>query len=81
MRIVVDRGRCSGMGICESLAPEHFEVGDDGVMRLLREEADTVAARSAVGLCPARSLTLVDDPAAGTPLAPLVLTPPARPPA
>lgn len=81
MRIVVDRGRCSGMGICESLAPEHFEVGDDGVMRLLREEADTVAARSAVGSCPARSLTLVDDPAAGTPLAPLVLTPPARPPA
>ncbi|MEP6631669.1 MAG: ferredoxin [Lapillicoccus sp.] len=51
VRIVVDRGRCSGMGICESLAPEHFEVGDDGVMRLLREEADTPAARSA-GLVP-----------------------------
>ncbi len=65
MRIVVDRGRCSGMGICESIAPEHFEVGDDGVMRLLREEGDTLDARSAVGSCPAGSLRLVEDPAVG----------------
>jgi ferredoxin len=30
MKIVVDRAKCTGLGICESVAPEAFEVDDDG---------------------------------------------------
>jgi ferredoxin len=46
------------MGICESLAPDHFEVGDDGVMTVLRPEAGSLAALAGVGSCPAASLSL-----------------------
>jgi ferredoxin len=35
MRVEVDRDVCVGSGTCELLAPEVFEVGDDGVVRLL----------------------------------------------
>jgi ferredoxin len=30
MKIVVDRAKCTAIGICESLAPAHFEVNEDG---------------------------------------------------
>ena len=36
MKIIVDENRCTGLGICESIAPGFFEVGDDGAMVLLR---------------------------------------------
>lgn len=58
MRIVVDRTRCTGMGICESIDPEHFDTGDDGVLTVRRDRADTLAALAAVASCPASSLSL-----------------------
>ena len=30
MRITVDRSKCIGTGLCESVAPDLFEVGGDG---------------------------------------------------
>jgi len=30
VRIVVDRDRCTGLGMCEAEAPDLFEVQDDG---------------------------------------------------
>jgi ferredoxin len=62
-RVVVDRDRCVGSGSCEALAPDVFEVDDDGVLALLRPEpADDHLAevRDAVRACPTRALTLVD---------------------
>ncbi len=52
------------MGICESIAPTHFEVVDDGVMMLRRDHADTLAALAGVASCPASSLALTPGPAA-----------------
>ncbi|MGY1592748.1 ferredoxin [Geodermatophilus sp. SYSU D00965] len=63
MRVVVDLERCVGSGTCELLAPEVFEVGDDGVVTLLRPEpgADQLAAvRDAVAQCPTQALSLAD---------------------
>ena len=37
MKVGVDRDRCVGSGTCEALAPDVFEVDDDGVLTLLRE--------------------------------------------
>ena len=37
-RIALDGERCVGSGACESLAPGFFEVGDDGVVAVLRSE-------------------------------------------
>lgn len=62
MKIVVDRSRCTGIGICESIAEDYFEVGDDGALTLIRgasvppEELERV--REAVQSCPARALSL-----------------------
>ena len=39
MKIIVDRDRCIGLGICESLAPDVFEVNADGTLVL---QAETV---------------------------------------
>jgi ferredoxin len=63
MRITADLERCVGSGACEALAPDVFEVGDDGVVTVLRpepgpeEESDV---REAVGQCPTRALALSD---------------------
>ncbi len=60
-RVRVDRSRCLGTGGCEAVAPEVFEVGDDGVVRVLVDEADDEAVRDAVHACPTMALALADD--------------------
>lgn len=60
----MNRGRCTGIGICESISPAYFEVGDDGVLILVREtvdDADRAEVEEAVRSCPAAALTIVDD--------------------
>jgi ferredoxin len=61
MEIVVDRGRCTGIGICESVDPDRFEVGADGSLVVLAVEvtdADLALAEEAVRSCPAAALKL-----------------------
>jgi ferredoxin len=61
MKISVDRGRCTGLGICESLAPKHFEVDDEGTLVLLDENVtpeDLDAVRDAVASCPTEALSI-----------------------
>jgi ferredoxin len=61
-RVRVDRSRCLGTGGCEAVAPEVFEVGDDGVVRVLADEVgDGEAVRDAVDACPTMALELADD--------------------
>lgn len=59
MKIVVDRQRCVGNGVCESMAPKFFEVGSDGFLTILGaspDEADLADIFYAVGSCPARAI-------------------------
>ena len=68
-RIALDEERCVGSGACEALAPDFFEVGDDGVVAVLRPvpEADEVPdVAAAVQQCPTRALQLVEEQPAGT---------------
>ena len=64
-RIVVDYGRCSGLGVCESLNQRYFEISDEGKLLLPTDgavdEADLELAREAVASCPTEALTLVED--------------------
>ena len=64
MRIVVDRTRCAGMGICEGLAPERFQIQSDGQAHLLQDGLEDVGARDvaqeAVDMCPTEALRIVD---------------------
>jgi ferredoxin len=62
-RIEVDRDRCVGSGTCEALAPDVFEVGDDGVLVVLHPEPGEEQlpdVRDAVQACPTRALALDD---------------------
>ena len=62
-RVAVDRELCVGSGSCEMLAPDVFEVDDDGVLAVLVPQPaddDVPAVRDAVQACPTRALTLVD---------------------
>lgn len=62
MRIVVDYDRCTGLGICESLAPELFEVDETGALVVLAESVSPDqlgCAQKAVEGCPTEALRLV----------------------
>ena len=62
-RVQVDRDRCVGSGVCEALAPEVFEIDDEGVLRVHREEPaadDLDGVRDAVQSCPTRALALAE---------------------
>ena len=61
MRIVVDRERCVGTGICESIAEDVFEVQDDGTMRIVADEVpetDRDRMEQAVARCPTAALRI-----------------------
>jgi ferredoxin len=61
MKITVDADRCTGHGVCESIAPAIFEVGDDGMVHLLTDdlaEDDRADLESAVAECPTQALSL-----------------------
>jgi ferredoxin len=63
MKISVDAGRCTGIGICESVAPGFFEVGDDGALTLVRQsfgDGDRAAIEQAVQSCPAAALSVAE---------------------
>jgi ferredoxin len=62
MRIEVDRDRCEGLGMCEAMAHEFFEVDDQEVMHVLDEspaEEHRRHVHAAVQSCPVLALSLV----------------------
>jgi ferredoxin len=63
MRITVDRDRCEGLGMCEAMADDYFELDDDEVMHVIDEtppESDRGHVHAAVQACPVLALALVD---------------------
>jgi ferredoxin len=63
MRLEVDVDKCTGHGICESIADDVFEVQDDGLLSIDHEKAatsDRDRLQQAVIQCPAAALRLAD---------------------
>ncbi|MFI5588488.1 ferredoxin [Amycolatopsis sp. NPDC051758] len=63
MRIEADLDKCIGAGMCESLSPDFFEVGDEGLVVLLEEQPGEDRRQevgSAVSSCPVLALKLRD---------------------
>ena len=61
MKVVVDRAKCTGLGICESLAPNFFEVDDSGDLLMLKEEiepGELGEIEEAVAGCPTEALKI-----------------------
>ena len=64
MRLVLDRAKCSAVGLCEAEAPDLFEVQDDGSLVQLEDRPGPdrrTAAEAAVAGCPYQALAIVDD--------------------
>lgn len=64
-RIRVDRDLCQGHGVCESEAPEVFEVPKRGQVVVLAEapgESLRAQVEAAVRWCPTHALSIVDEP-------------------
>lgn len=63
MRILLDRPRCEGHGLCEEAAPALLHLDDEGELVIDRDEvedggADAKAAAAAVRVCPVAALSL-----------------------
>lgn len=62
MKVIVDRGRCSGYANCVDNEPRVFDLDEDGLVTLLADddipEAVHEAVREAVRDCPMRALTI-----------------------
>jgi len=63
VRVHVDDQTCIGTGACEATAPDLFEIGDDGISHVLKEQVPperVAAAREAAENCPTRALSLTE---------------------
>jgi ferredoxin len=61
MQVILDRDKCTGLGICESVAPDHFEIDDGGELVVLRDEVtdeERATLEDAVRQCPTGALRL-----------------------
>ncbi|MCL8025763.1 ferredoxin [Nocardioides bruguierae] len=61
MRVVHDQARCASIGMCEDLAPDVFEVSDDGALTVLDSTPASerqAAVRAACEACPTGALRL-----------------------
>lgn len=64
MRVVLDTDLCQGHGVCESEAPEVFELGKSPPVRILDDrpgETQRPAVEAAVRYCPTTALRIVED--------------------
>lgn len=66
MKVRIDNDLCAGFGVCVGIAPEMFELHDDGYATVLLGEVppdleDLV--RRAVSQCPAQAISLSEDAA------------------
>lgn len=63
MRLDVDLDKCTGHGICESIADDVFELQDDGLVLIHHDravETDRDRLQQTVIQCPAAALRLAD---------------------
>jgi ferredoxin len=61
MKVTVDFTKCTGLGICESMAPNIFEVGHDGKLVLLKDDItddELQSVEEAVAGCPTEALRI-----------------------
>ncbi len=57
-KVSVDQGLCIGCGLCNSIAPAVFEIGDDGLAKAIVDVTDDSAADEAAASCPVTAITV-----------------------
>ncbi len=62
MRPIVNRSVCIGAANCVAIAPQVFELDNQGLARVIGAGlADGAVLRAAAEECPVQAITLVDD--------------------
>jgi ferredoxin len=62
LKIVIDRDKCTGLGMCEAESPDLFEVADNGSLVILADhpsDEQRAEAEAACESCPTEALSLV----------------------
>ena len=63
IRLILDRPRCEGHGLCVEVAAQLLHIDDDGYAAIDVDEIDAAtlaAARAAARVCPVAALKLVE---------------------
>jgi len=61
LKIMIDRSKCTGEAICVGIAPEVFELDEDGIAVVVSAEgADREAIFEAAESCPADAIVVID---------------------
>ena len=63
MKVVVDFDTCQSNAVCQGIAPDVFEVRDDGYLYILKEnpdEAQRAKVEEAARSCPVQAITIED---------------------
>ncbi len=61
MNVCIDESMCSGCGICVDTCPEIFEIGEDGLAKVLVETVPgdrEDACHEAAAQCPTEAITI-----------------------
>lgn len=62
MKIVVDRDECIGCGNCSDIAPDVFELDEEGLSKVTNPEgSDDDTIREAAESCPVDCIALFDE--------------------
>ena len=63
MKVVVDFDTCQSNAVCQGIAPEVFEVRDDGFLYILQENPDEslrAKIEDSVRSCPVQAISIED---------------------
>lgn len=64
LRIIADREKCEGHGMCEATSHEYFELDETATVVVLNEnppESDRAFVQAAVDACPVGALELIEE--------------------
>ncbi|MGC8708628.1 MAG: ferredoxin, partial [Athalassotoga sp.] len=55
---VVDEDACIGCGVCESLCPDVFKLGEDGKAHVIADDCSSGCCEDAKDSCPTGAISL-----------------------
>lgn len=61
MKIIVDRNKCSSIGLCEATASDIFQIGPDGALHILMDDVPAerrIDLEQACENCPTQALSI-----------------------
>lgn len=67
VRVTVDRELCMGFGRCLEIAPDVFDLDDDGISTVIGPPTDEKAVVDAEWSCPRQAITVTSTAVGGIP--------------